>query len=84
MTIPSLMDKPALRAGSRVRLERAAPDLWRVIDRGAVIIGHVQAVRRRGGVRFRAQRYHAPSSAFRDVGEFWRADDAVDALLFSR
>ncbi|GAA1990554.1 hypothetical protein [Microbacterium pumilum] len=67
-----------------VRLATAAPALWRVIDRSGRVIGHLQAMAEAAGVRYRARRFHAPSRAFRDLGEFWSAADAVDCLRFAR
>jgi hypothetical protein len=28
--------------------------------------------------------FHAPSRAFRDLGEFWSVDDAVECVMFAR
>lgn len=67
-----------------VTLAAAAPALWRVIDRKGRVIGHLQAMAEAAGVRYRARRFHAPSQAFRDLGEFWSAADAVDCLRFAR
>ena len=65
------------------RLQRAGHDLWRVLDPSGQVIGHVQSFSHPLGVRFRAKRYHAPSTRFRDLGEFWSADDAVACLRYS-
>lgn len=73
---------PTLR--SPVRLKEAAPALWRVLDTSGRVIGHVQQVAEPGGIRFRARRYHPGSHAFRDLGDFWNADDAIDCLRFTR
>lgn len=75
---------PTLRTGASARLSPAAPSLWRVIDADGRVIGHVQARADRRGTRFRARRYHPPTRAFRDLGDFWSADDAVDCLRYSR
>ena len=75
---------PALRTGTPVRLARAAASLWRVIDAQGRVIGHLQAFTALGGVRYRARRFHVASRAFRDLGEFWSADDAIDCLRFAR
>lgn len=71
---------PALRTGAPVRLMRASVALWRVVDRGGRVIGHLQAIPDARGTRVRARRFHPASRAFVDVGDFWSADDAVDAL----
>lgn len=78
------LEQPSLSARAQVRLDRAAPGLWRVRDRAGVVIGHLQAVLERGGTRFRARRFHAASHAFRDLGDFWSADEAVECLRWAR
>lgn len=75
---------PALTSNSRVRLVAAGPSLWRVLDSAGIVIGHLQQVAHTGGVRFRARRFHTPSRVFRDIGEFWRADEAVECLRLAR
>lgn len=67
-----------------MRLVVAGSRLWRVLDPRGRVIGHVQAVASDGDVRYRARRFHTPSRAFRDLGEFWSADDAVECLAFAR
>lgn len=75
---------PSLSARAQVRLDPAAPGLWRVRDRAGVVIGHLQAVSELGGTRFRARRFHASTHAFRDLGDFWSADDAIECLRWGR
>jgi hypothetical protein len=75
---------PIVPVGIPLELTAAAPGLWRVIDRAGRVIGHLQAVTVPGGVRFRARRFHAAARAFRDLGEFWSASDALDCLRFAR
>ncbi|WP_106814091.1 hypothetical protein [Microbacterium timonense] len=75
---------PALAPRLRVRLIPAAPSLWRVVEPSGRVIGHLQQLTHHGAVRFRARRYHAASHAFRDLGDFWSADDAVESLRFTR
>lgn len=84
MTLPTLFDPPATRAGSGVHLILVGAARWRVVDRSARIIGHLDARRSGGEVRYRARRYHPRSKRFRELGEFWRAEDAIDALRYSR
>lgn len=76
-------EEPTLPPGIPVRLDAAAPSLWRVMDRRGLVIGHIQAIASGEGLRFRARRFHPPSRAFRDLGEFWRAADAVECLRFA-
>jgi hypothetical protein len=77
---------PAPRLAPRIRehLVAAAPSLWRVLRPDGRVIGHVQQVAQPDGVRFRARRFHAASHEFRDLGDFWTADDAVECLRFTR
>lgn len=79
-----LNSAPMLARGAGVRLADAAPSLWRVLDRSGRVLGHLQAIAVRGGVRFRARRFHPASGTFRDLGDFWSPDDAVDCLRFAR
>ncbi|WP_127474728.1 hypothetical protein [Microbacterium sulfonylureivorans] len=78
------IEAPDLPPGTPVRLAGAAPSLWRVIDRGGRVIGHLQALDVSGGIRYRARRFHAASRAFLDLGEFWSVGDAIDCLRFAR
>jgi len=75
---------PRVSARAQVRLDPAAPGLWRVRDSAGLVIGHLQAVAEGGGTRFRARRFHAATHAFRDLGDFWNADDAVECLRLGR
>jgi vacuolar-type H+-ATPase subunit B/Vma2 len=78
------LDAPDLPPGSPIRLSAAAPALWRVIDGSGRVIGHLQAVAAGAGIRYRARRFHPASRAFRELGEFWSAGDAIDCLRFAR
>ena len=75
---------PPLRGGTPVRLAQAASGLWRVINTEGRIIGHVEARVEHEGIRYRARRFHAATRAFRDLGAFWSADDAVECLRLGR
>jgi hypothetical protein len=83
LTLSSSSSIPRLSGGPAVRLVSAGPLLWRIVERGRVI-GHLQAVRDGDDLRYRARRYHGPSRAFRELGEFWSPDDAVDCVVFAR
>ena len=67
-------------AGSPRRRRRSGA----CIDGSGRVIGHIQALAEAAGVRYRARRFHARSRAFRDLGEFWSAGDAIDCLRFAR
>lgn len=77
-------DPPVVPPGTPVRLVLAAPALWRVSDRSGRVIGHIQALAEEAGIRYRARRYHTATRAFRELGEFWSAGDAIDCLRFAR
>ncbi|WP_298036555.1 hypothetical protein [uncultured Microbacterium sp.] len=65
----------------REHLVRASDRLWRVVENGTErIIGHLRVMSADEGLRYRAERLHRPTSTFRPVGDFWRADDAVQSL----
>ena len=81
---PKLESQPPLAADTPVRLTCAAPALWRVVDASGRVIGHLQASAQRQGVRYRARRFHTASRTFRELGEFWSADDAIECLRFAR
>ena len=75
---------PLLESRTRMRLVAAAPSLWRVVEPGGRVIGHLQEVAQAGSIRFRARRYNPAAHVFRDLGDFWNADDAVECLAFAR
>lgn len=75
---------PPIAASKPVRLTEAGPALWRVVDRRGIVIGHLQAILEGDATRYRARRLRTASHAFFDLGEFWRADDAIDCLRFTR
>lgn len=68
------------RIRGRERLDRAGASLWRVVTRDERVIGHLRRLEHPLGERFRAERLHLPSGHFREVGEFWSADEAVASL----
>lgn len=71
---------PALSPARGVHLARATADLWRVLDASGLVIGHLQVVAHPLGLRYRARRFHTATGRFRDLGDFWSADDAVASL----
>ena len=80
----TIITRPRLRSGTPVRLAEAAAGLWRVLDPQGRIIGHLEAQPEQQGIRYRARRFHSASHAFRDLGAFWSADDAVECLRLGR
>ncbi|MFB8386643.1 hypothetical protein ACFC3F_05815 [Microbacterium sp. NPDC055910] len=81
---PPVAVAPRPRRPTPLRLASAAPALWRVLDPTGRVIGHVQARNSTGGTRYRARRFHVGSRAFRDLGDFWSIDDALDCLRYTR
>lgn len=81
--VPGFFAPPPRLGSRRVRLLRAATDLWRVIDVSGRVVGHLKTVPHPLGSRYRALRYHAASARLRGIGDFFSADDAVDALRAS-
>ncbi|HYI52178.1 MAG TPA: hypothetical protein VEX42_11480 [Microbacterium sp.] len=75
---------PGLSRARNVRLVAAAPALWRIVGPSGRVIGHLHAVRQGHDVRYSARRFHAPSRTFRELGEFWSADDAVECVILTR
>lgn len=82
LTAPPLSTAPDLRRQPLLRLFRVGATRWRVTDSRSRIIGHVEAHTTPAGTRYHALRLHAPSGAFRDLGEFWSPDDAIDCLRY--
>ena len=81
--IESRSSAPVLSPRSRMKLVAAGPSLWRVLAPSGRVIGHLQAIAEARGIRFRARRFHAATHTFRDLGDFWSADDAVECLRFA-
>lgn len=75
---------PILAVNADLQLLRAGARLWRVIDARGRVIGHLEALGGDPTARYRARRFHAASRAFRDLGEFWSAEDAVESLRYAR
>jgi hypothetical protein len=72
------------RGGSRStpRLVQVNDRLWRVTKATGEMLGYVEGFDAPGGERFRAKRYVLRARRFDVLGEFWRVDDATDALRF--
>lgn len=71
---------PTVSNAHGVVLTRAADRLWRVVTPRGRVIGHLQAIEHPLGLRYRARRFHSALGGFRDVGDFWSADEAVSSL----
>lgn len=56
--------------------------LWRVTRSDGEVLGYIERFVEPQGNRFRAKRLIPVRKQFRNIGEFWRFDDAVDCLRF--
>lgn len=63
-----------------LRITSVAHDLWRVTDVRGLVRGHVRMVIADRAPRFRVERFHPASRAFRTIGEFWSAREALDCV----
>lgn len=77
-----LSDTTITAAG--VQVVRLGPARWRVLDRAGRALGQLVAGPGMDRPRFRARRFHPPSGTFIDVGEFWRAGEALECLRLLR
>lgn len=57
-------------------------ELWRVTRTDGEVLGYVESFLEPRGNRYRAKRLIAVQKQFRNFGEFWNFDDAVDCLRF--
>jgi hypothetical protein len=75
---------PAATTGSRsaIRLQQVNDRLWRVTRATGEMLGYVESFDSSAGDRYRAKRYLLRARRFDVLGEFWRIDDATDALRF--
>lgn len=69
---------------NREHLVRAGARLWRVLDDTDRVLGHLRIEPSPLGLRYRAERLQLATGAFRLIGEFWSADDAVQTLRYLR
>lgn len=58
--------------------------LWRVVDGSGRALGHLAVRHESAGARYEARRFHVGDRAFRALGAFWTAAEAVDCLRLSR
>lgn len=64
------------------RLVQVNDRLWRVTRPNGEVLGYAESVDSPAGERFRAKRYLLRAHRFDVLGEFWRIEDATDALRF--
>jgi predicted methyltransferase len=73
---------PTVRSHTGLRLVALHGGLTRVLHRDGGVIGYVETLDEQGGTRYRAKRMRPRAAGFLLVGEFWTADEALDALRF--
>jgi hypothetical protein len=73
---------PIGRAHAGLQLVALHGGLTRVLHRDGGVIGYVETLEEQGGTRFRAKRMRPRAAGFVVVGDFWTADEALDALRF--
>lgn len=66
------------------RLMPVGDRLWRVVDVDGRALGHLLTREEGAGRRYVARRFHPSSRSWRDIGEFWTPDEAIECLRFSR
>ncbi|MFT4135902.1 hypothetical protein [Microbacterium sp.] len=66
------------------RLLPVGPDRWRVLRPNGLAAGHLERHDDGTRTRYRAWRFQASTGAFREVGEFWSPEEAVECLRLSR
>lgn len=83
ITIDLRSELPRLAGGTPLRLTPAGPALWRVSNERGIIIGHLATRVSELGVRYVARRFQVSTAAFRELGEFWSPDDALQCLRYA-
>ncbi|MGN6324729.1 hypothetical protein [Pseudolysinimonas sp.] len=81
--LPRSAPLPVVRPRAGLRLVALHGGLTRVLQSDGGVIGYVETLDEQGGTRFRAKRMLPRAAGFRIVGEFWSADEALDALRFA-
>ena len=75
---------PAPRPAGLGAATHVAAGLWRIADPRGIVVGHVRATASERGWRYAAERFHTASGAFRRLGEFWSAAEALECLRYAR
>lgn len=83
ITADSMPEPPHLAVRTPLRLTPAGPSLWRVSNERGIIIGHLGTRADEQGIRYVARRFHVSTAAFRELGEFWSPDDALQCLRYA-
>lgn len=69
---------PTVRPG--IALITLSADLWRMTRTTGEVLGYIEAVGEGADRRFQAKRLVANPIRSLPLGEFWRADDAIDCF----
>ena len=69
-------------AGPSLRLLPVGAASWRVTAATGRVLGHVERIAD-PDERFRARRFHVPTSSFVELGTFWSVDEAVACVRWS-
>ena len=80
--IPAALPGAATGSRSAARLQQVNDRLWRVTRPSGEMLGYVESFDSPAGDRYRAKRYLLRARRFDVLGEFWRIEDATDALRF--
>lgn len=80
LTDATVVNTPRLPADTHEQLQQAGPAMWRVLGSRGLVLGHLAAITHPLGIKFAARRFHSATGRFRDLGEFWSADDALECL----
>lgn len=75
---------PAPRPAGWGAATHVAAGLWRVADPRGLVVGHIRAIAAEGGWRYTAERFHAASGRFRELGAFWSSSEAFECLRYGR
>lgn len=81
-TVPTSRELPATELP--ISVLRVGYERWRVRDERGRALGLLCTIEEDAGARYQAFRFHAPSRRFREIGRFWRAEDALECLWRSR
>lgn len=75
---------PSTVDAAGVRVIPIGVQRWRVLDLSGRALGQLVASGEATGRRFRARRFHPARGGFHDVGDFWRAAEALECLRLLR
>jgi hypothetical protein len=71
---------PLARAPRGLQVVPRRGGLWRVARTDGLVLGYVERVDDEAGGRYRSKRMRDRAAGFTLIGDFWSADEAVEAL----